>query len=426
MSYGVAFVLILLIAGWLASGTLVEGGKGPGAGEESIIDILEVQKDGPVHSLFVSLGLIKDPEQAPEPTPEATATPADIPAALQSVRYQHFVAQMMPIEVAVRGQTNANATVSVRAETSGIVKQVHVSKGDHVNPGDPLCTLDEGTRLARKAQGEAALIQAQASLERARADFDTNKALRDKGLAAANTARQFQVNLAVAEAAVRAAESALNDITKDIERTRIVSEISGVVQDPLANVGDMLNVSAICATIVQLNPMLFTGKVAEAKVSEVAIGQQAQVSTVTGQSVAGTVHFVSSIADRSTRAFQIEIELDNSDGKLRDGVTSVARIQVGAIPAHLIPASAMTLDTDGKLGVRTVTDDVAHFVPIQIVGDEANGVWVSGLPEKADIIILGQEFVSDGQRVDAREGTIGSSLANAETPQGATGGDTSS
>lgn len=401
MSYGVALILLLLIAGWLASGTLVQGGKGAGNGEQAIIDLIEVEKNGPVRRLFISMGLIEDPNAPRETVAVVESEPAEEAPKLQSVRIARFESVIMPLEVDVRGQTNAIARVSVRAETSGIVKEVHVQKGATVTPGDLLCSLDQGTRLARLSQGEAALAQAEASLAQARADYETNASLREKGLAAANTARQYEVNLTSAEASVRAAISSLDDIKNDLEKTHIYTQVGGVVQEPLADAGDVLNNSGICATIVQMNPMLFAGKVAEAKVSAVKVGEPATVTTVTGQSVQGVVRYVSPSADRATRAFEVEVELDNSDGSLRDGVTSTAKIQVGAIPAHLIPQSVLTLKTDGTLGVRIVNEGISKFVPVTIITDQADGIWVAGLPAQVDIITLGQEYVTDGQQVDA-------------------------
>ncbi|GEM_PF-272239 len=411
MSYGVALMLLLLIAGWLASGTLIQGGNGPENGEQAIIDLIEPGEEGPVRKLFISLGLISQPQTLEESgtgmavaennTDQIEPVANMVEEKLQSVRTVRFNAQPMNIEVAVRGQTEANATISVRAETSGIVQELHVSKGQKVEPGDLLCTLDRGTREAKLAQAEASLAQAEITLERARADFETNASLREKGLVAANTARQYEVSLTSAEATLRAALASLDDVKTDLEHTMVRAEVGGTIQDPLANVGDMLGNGDICATIVQLNPMLFSGKVAETKINLVQIDQPATVRMVTGQEIAGRVRYISSSADPSTRAFELEIELDNSQGTLLDGVTASASIHVGTVRAHLIPQSTLTLETDGTLGVQIVVDRMARFRPVEIIGDDNNGIWVKGLPTQVDVITLGQEYVRDGQLVDA-------------------------
>ena len=59
----------------------------------------------------------------------------------------------------------------------------------------------------------------------------------------------------------------------------------------------------------------------------------------------------------------------------------------------------MTLDDSGTLGVRTVIDGVVQFVPVRMLRDTANGVWLTGLAETAEVIVTGQEFVTDGVAV---------------------------
>jgi len=422
MSYGAALVIILIIGVWLASGTLIQGGKGPGNGEREIISIIEPDDNGPVRKIFTALGLA--PKEEPSPTSDTVATNGQNGASstkdttlageetgsaekLQTVRYENFSAQIMPIEVNVRGQTQANAVVSVRAETSGLVKQVLVNKGQVVAPGDLLCSIDKGARQARLAQATATLAQAQSAKAQAQADFDTNFSLREKQLVPANTARQFEVSLRAANASVRSAIASLDEIETDLANTDIRAEIDGIIQDPLANVGDMLGSGGICATIVQFDPMLFVGQVSETKINLIKAGLPASVTTITGKNILGTVRYIAASAERATRSFEIEIELENSDGQLRDGVTATATIIVGNIPAQLIPQSALTLETDGTLGVRILLDDIVSFRPIQIVGDATTGVWVRGLPQEMKLITLGQEYVKDGQRVlatlDTRE-----------------------
>ena len=69
--------------------------------------------------------------------------------------------------------------------------------------------------------------------------------------------------------------------------------------------------------------------------------------------------------------------------------------------AHLLPQSALTLDDDGHLGVRLVKDDMAAFAEVSVIRDTTDGIWVAGLEDTADIIVVGQEFVTDGVPVAA-------------------------
>ncbi|MEM9972071.1 MAG: efflux RND transporter periplasmic adaptor subunit, partial [Pseudomonadota bacterium] len=97
---------------------------------------------------------------------------------------------------------------------------------------------------------------------------------------------------------------------------------------------------------------------------------------------------------------RVDIEVDNSDLSIRDGQTAEIGIQADGEVAHLLPQSALTLDNDGRLGVRLVEDNAAAFAPVSVLRDTTEGIWVAGLDEQAEVIVVGQEFVTDGVRVD--------------------------
>ena len=111
--------------------------------------------------------------------------------------------------------------------------------------------------------------------------------------------------------------------------------------------------------------------------------------------------FISRSADENTRTFEVEITVPNPDLAIRDGQTAEIMIASEGTKAHQLPQSALTLNNEGQLGVRVVrADSTAGFVPVTLLRDEAAGVWLDGLPEQADVIVVGQDFVTDGVKVD--------------------------
>ena len=160
--------------------------------------------------------------------------------------------------------------------------------------------------------------------------------------------------------------------------------------------GSLLQPGSPCARIIQLDPIKLVGFVPEAQVDRVTVGAMAGARLASGRDVMGEVSFVSRSADERTRTFRVEITVPNADVSIRDGQTADILIRSEGIPAHLLPASAMTLDDNGTLGLRIVTDGVVQFVPVRMLRDTANGVWLTGLAETADVIVVGQEFVTDG------------------------------
>jgi membrane fusion protein, multidrug efflux system len=393
-SYGVALIIVLGLAVWLGTGTLIQGGKGPGEGERPLVSLVD-GGDGPLTSAIEGSGINGGHEEEGGIDPHltiaerATEAGGGTDAAPRSVRIETITAQALPIEVPLRGRTKAKSSVSVVAQTSGIVTAVNFQKGATVKAGDLICTLDQGARKAAVGQAQAALDQAQAA-------YDTNKALRDKGLAAENT------GLAV-EAQLRGAQVALENATLELGRTEIKTEVGGVVQDPVANVGAMLSPGQPCATIVELNPMLFASNVPEARMAYAKLGLPAKVTTVSGQTVEGKVTYIAATADEATRSFPVEIELPNGDGTILDGITADAIVNVGTSTVHVLPQSVLTLDDSGVLGVRTVdSGNKVAFHAVTIIKDTRDGVWVVGLPFKINVITVGQEYVQPGQIVDAK------------------------
>ncbi len=394
-SYGVALIIVLVLAVWMASGILVTGGKGPGNGERPIVSLVD-GGNGPLTSAVEDSGINGGHTEAeggidPHLTiaERTEASGGGEAAAPRSVRIEVVTAQNMPIEVPLRGRTKAKSSVQIVAQTSGIVQTVPVAKGQSVAVGDTLCTLDPGAR-------KLAVDQAQAAVDQAQTAYNANLELVKKGVAAPNT------TLAV-EAQLKGAQAQLENAQLELGRTVIKANVAGVVEDPVAQVGAMLGAGQPCAAVVQLNPMLFIASVPEARVSYAKLGLKAAISTVTGDKAEGTVTYIASTADEATRSFPVEIEVPNADLKLRDGITADAIVNVGTAPVHVLPQSVLTLDDSGVLGIRTVEGgNKVAFHAVTIIKDTRDGVWVVGLPYKINVITVGQEFVQPGQIVDAK------------------------
>ncbi len=404
-SYGTALILILLIAVWMGTGLFVRGGQGPDESERRLVELFEPD-GGPLTALVDSTGIAVH-EHHKEGTEDPALSIAERSVILaqeageaRSVRVQTFTAEPLELDVTLRGHTEAATILNVVAETSGLIQSVQVEEGQSVEKGDLLCVLDPGTREASVAQARAAIAQAEANLAQAQTDFNTNESLRQRGLASVNSAEGFEAGLKAAQAGLETATAALQVAENELSKTRIHAEISGIVQEPIAEAGSLANPGTPCATIIQLDPMKFVGEIPQSRIDYARLGLDASITTINGQEAEGEVTFVSVSANPSTRTFPVQIEFSNANNAIRDGLTAEARVVLGTIPAHLIPQSVLTLDTEGVLGVRTVKDNIVEFHPITILRDTREGVWVTGLPPSTDVIVLGQEYVEAGQTVD--------------------------
>ena len=322
----------------------------------------------------------------------STAPIAEREAARDAEAFRVRVATVEPTErfdtLMIRGRTEAESRVEVKAETNGTLRERYVDKGDIVQAGDRLCTIDPGVRESNVAQAEAALAQAQA-------DYDANAQLLERGYTTRSRVRALKTALDGAKAALDAAR-------QEIGRTDIVAPVGGRVQDPIAEIGDVLRPGDTCLALVDFDPMLFVGQVGERDVAKLKQDMTVRVELVGDRTVEGRLRFIAPTADADTRTFRIEATLPNDGGGLLEGVTAQAFVPLAPTLAFKLQSSWLTLSDEGEVGVRTVNDaSEVGFVPVRILAQTGDGLWVEGLEPGARVIALGQNFVSTGERVVA-------------------------
>jgi len=351
-SYLWAGLIAVLIAGWFVSGNTEK------------------------------LGL-KEPSQS---KPLATATRKK-PEKPFRVEARVFTASDRQSSLVVRGRTQVDKKVSVLARTTGIVEQADFDEGDTVKVGDLLCRLDMRDRKTRLAQARAQLISS-------KRDYEAARKLHKRKFASS-------AKMASDRARYDAALAAVDQIELEISYTNIKAPISGIITDFQGEKGSFLQAGKPCAVISVFNPLLVVVQVAEREISQLSLDQPATARLVTGEKITGKVSYISPTADVATRTFKVEISVNNDANKLRDGITAEVSLPLALQKAHLLPASIIGLDDDGRIGVRTIVDgNKVKFMPVKLVGKTRKGTWVQGLPDKVTIIVAGQDYVLDGQKVD--------------------------
>ena len=185
---------------------------------------------------------------------------------------------------------------------------------------------------------------------------------------------------------------------------KIVAPFSGYLESLRVDEGDFLNTGAVCASLIDPDPMLVVADIAEKDIAQIQLGSEASAKLISGRLIKGQVTFIASSADKNTRTFRVEISVENNDRSIRDGVSAEIYIKGKEEPAHKISPAILSLNDQGKLGVRTVTsENRVEFKEIKILEDTNTGMWISGLGEEARIITLGQEYVFQGQTVNVKE-----------------------
>lgn len=344
-----------------------------------------------------------------EPPPEAA--PQDPRFAVVVERLEE---RDLESAVILRGRTQASRQVEVRAQTSGLVISDPVRRGSRVAEGDLLCRLDPATRAASLAEAQARVTEAEARLSEAGArlaeaelNFTTTSRLTEGGFGAQNRLASAEAALQTARAGVEAAragaeaaQTGVESARTELSRLDIAAPFAGVLENDSAETGSLMSAGGLCATVIQLDPMLVVAFAAEAQIGRLATGAMAGARLSNGTEVIGQVTFLARAADPQTRTFRVEMTVPNPDLSIREGMSADMLIAATATRGHLVPGSALTIRDDGTLGLRLVdAEGVTFFQPVTVLRDAPQGFWVSGLPAVADVIVVGQEYVTDGVAV---------------------------
>ena len=311
-----------------------------------------------------------------------------------SVRAERIQPEPYVEQLMVRGRTQAFRHVEVRAELSGRIVNNPVPRGTRVNTGDLLCEISVDDR-------EANLNEALARQEQAQFEYQAALDLQSRDL-------QSDVVVAQLKAALESASAAVTRTELALERTRIVAPFAGVVETRTVEMGDLLRIGDVCASVLDDTPMLLIGLVPEQEIGRINTGARVTGRLLNGTTVTGHVSYLATAADPVSRSYRIEVEVTENPGQvqIREGITTEILVDASEARAHRIPSSALTLDDNGQVGVKLIDgNNTVLFRNVDIIGDDTNqlnpGIWVTGLEGTVTLITVGQEIVFPGQSVEA-------------------------
>ena len=335
--------------------------------------------------LYFTEGKTIEPSIADQRLRDAEVAADRVPT---NVKIKSSVAREITRYSTTSGMTQNKRTVITKTETTGKIVSRPVERGDFVKAGALLCEISVEDRGAKLAEAEQRLAQA-------KIDFLGAQKLRKQGFNSESAIAAAKTALAQAQASVKR-----NQV--QLEKTKVFAPFDGIVEEVHLEEGDFVNPGQPCGTVIDLDPMLLTARVSQTEVQELKTGMRVKGTINDTQVIFGAITFIGSQSDAETRTYPIEVQIANEDMKYRSGFSVEIDIPMGETFSHQISPALLTLDDRGDLGVRVVDEEArVQFYNVSIVAEDLDGVWVSGLPYKTDIITVGQEIVVAGERVTA-------------------------
>lgn len=311
-----------------------------------------------------------------------TAPQAEKKSLLASVQAVSSISRPVEQTLEINGITEARRSVTIRSEASGKVTRINKRQGDTVESGDVIAQLDLQDLPARLTQAEAYETQT-------RVEYEGAVKLRNQGL-------QNETTVARALATYEQAKAQLASLRLQRNHTTLRAPFAGRLENMDLELGSFVSQGERIADVYDYSQLTFVGAVAEKDIRSVTLGQTATVKLITGESLAARVSFISSVANPATRTFPVELTTETASRQL-SGITSTAVIALDSTTGHHISPALLYINNDGDMGLKILNENNrVEFRPVSIIRSGTDGVWVSGLSNRENIIIVGQGFVTEG------------------------------
>ncbi len=277
---------------------------------------------------------------------------------------------------------------TLAAEVPGTVEELYTEVGQRVRKGQILARIDTRALRQELAEAEALFEQAQDRFERAERLFEKRSITKEQ---------QIDAVAARDVAGARLASAKLR-----LEKSEVKAPWNGHVAAKRVEVGDYAAPGQPLIEMVAMDRLKVQAPASAVDVPylEVGVPVVVRVDIFPGETFAGEVVRLGAELDPDTRTLDVEVEIDNTDLRLRPGLFGSIELERRRIDnAILVPLDAI-VDFERHKVVYVVEEGIARMRQIALgplVGDRI--VVEDGLAAGDQVIVAGQQQVAEGQRV---------------------------
>ena len=253
-------------------------------------------------------------------------------------------AQIISDSIDFSSTTEAHRRIEIKSEVMTTVEKVLVKAGKSIKKGEHIIKLEE---------------------------FDTNQELYELDLLSEN----------------------------EFKKIALFAPFDGILLDGHKIGGELVMPGEKVYEIIDLSKLKIFGYINENEILNISEDNEVDV-TILGESVNGKIDYISPFSDPNTKTFEIVVSVDNQNLKFKDGLSSMISIKKGEVLAHKISPSILSLGDEGELGVKVIDEgNKVLFKKINIIEDTSDFMLVTGLDSQEQLIIVGQQYVSNGEEV---------------------------
>ena len=286
------------------------------------------------------------------------------------------------------GFSEASRIVIIKSQVEGKVSSKTFEKGKFYKAGSQLVLVDPEDKIAKLKEMEALLNQR-------KKEYEVAEKLFEKGFRSEVKLSESRTNFENALALFEKSQVELNN-------TKILTPFDSTIEDSYVELGDYVKKGDNIAKIVDLDPIFIKINVTENEIDNLRLNQKTLIK-ISDKSYKGHINYISKTSDPLTRNFKVEIQINNANKKIISGLSSEVIVNLSEEDAYLIPSSLISLDNQGKIGVKVVKEKKVSFLTVDIISDTGNGYWINSNSNKnlEDYMLItqGHEYVTEGENV---------------------------
>ncbi len=337
------------------------------------------------------------------------------------------------------GYIQPEVDVQISARISAEIIDILVEEGDRVEKGQLLVELDSQRYKALLERAESGVMSARASLVKATADFSRVKNLFEQNLTSQADLDAAEAERLLAESQLRQAEASLREAQDNLNKTRLMAPISGVVTKLNKEEGEIAVGSDFQAdpimTVSDLSRMEVLAEIDENDVVLVSLDDatKIEVDAIPDTILDGRVSEIAHEATTRGRGtqeqvtnFEVKIAVTSQIERLRPGmsctvdINTETRNDVLYVPIQCVTTREIESDTTENSDTLNNPEDNMHevvfvaengtakMVPVETgISDDANIQIISGLEQDQHVVSGSYKAISqeleDGSPLNAKK-----------------------
>lgn len=298
------------------------------------------------------------------------------------------------------GEITAKQTANISTRMMGYIRQIHVKPGDKVGAGQLLVTISSDDLLAKKAQVQAMITEAEAAAKNAQRDYERFQVLRQQNSVSEKELENVSLQNISMQSKVEMARQQMNEVNSMLSYTHIRAPFSGVVTQKMADEGNMANPGMPILVMEQSGEMMVVASIPEDYISHVKVGDIAQIELKSiGETIEGKVAELSPSAYRAGGQYGMKLSIDASKNQ---------QIHAGMYATIFMPN--VSVKNNGK---KVMLHDTAIVYREQLTGvyvvndnDEAILRWVRLGKKVADQVEVLSGLQANERVILAAEGKL--------------------